>query len=62
MSEVFFVGVGFKMKTLEDIGIESDGQLFLFKKYLENYNLEIVFPKIYHEMFNWMNYIGEPEF
>jgi len=50
------------MKNLESIGIESDGQFYLFKEYLENYDWEIVFPKVYHEMFNWMNYINELEF
>jgi len=50
----------FEMETLEDIGIESDGQLYLFKSYFEVYDLDIVFPRICYEMFNWMNYYVEP--
>jgi hypothetical protein len=53
---------GFKMKSLdEDIGIERDGQLYLFKEYLFNYDWEVVLPRISHYMFNWMSYIGETE-
>ena len=46
---------------LEDIGVESNGQFYLFKNYLDIYNIEIVFPRISYEIFNWMNYIGESE-
>lgn len=46
---------------LEDVGMEFDGQLYLFKDCLNVYDRNIVFPKIYSEIFNWMNYIGEPE-
>ena len=50
------------MKSLdEDIGIERDGQLYLFKEYLFNYDWEVVLPRISHYMFNWMSYIGETE-
>jgi|WetSurMetagenome_2_1015567.scaffolds.fasta_scaffold690127_2 hypothetical protein len=50
------------MKSIdEDVGIEKDNQLYLFKKYFERYDWEVVFPIIYYHMFDWMNYIGEPE-
>ena len=50
------------MKNInKDVGVESDGQLYLFKKYFEKYDWEVVFPRIYYHMFDWMNYIGEDE-
>ena len=49
------------MKILEDAGIEDDGQLYLFREYFGEYDWEVIFPKIYYALFDWHNYIGEPE-